>query len=141
MTSAHWLNEAELMQIIKRNPSTDWGLDLMRDAWPRRFPTVLSSPTYQAYSSVLSRLLGSMRNGMTLTDIERLIEREDQICKTLQPGTAFTGGAGLAVVNAWQDAHAIDVNLFAAKLESELIYTARVFARALQLEHAGRKLA
>jgi hypothetical protein len=141
MTNTHWLSDVELSQISSRYPSTAWGRELIRAAWPQRFPTVLSSDTYRGYSSVLSRLLGSMWNGMTITDIERLIDRENQISQRLQPGTAFAGGAGLAVVNAWQDAHAIDVNLFAEKLESELIYTARVFVKARQLEQAGRVLA
>ena len=141
MATTTWLIEPEIARISAQDPSTPWGQQLFRDVWPHRFPTVLSSDTYRGYASVLSRMLMSMRKGMSLTEIEALIDREDRIYKTLQPGTAFTGGAGLAVTNAWQDAHGIDVNLFGALLESQLIYTARMYVTARRMEMAGRRLA
>lgn len=132
--------EPELVRISAQDPSTAWGRQLFRDVWPRRFPTVLSSDTYRGYASVLWRTLMSMRNGISLAEIEVLIDREDRIYKTLQPGTAFTGGAGLAVTNAWQDAHSIEVNIFGAVLESQLIYAARMYVTARRVEMGGRRL-
>jgi hypothetical protein len=136
-----WMDDGDLLPIANRKPSTPWGNELFRAAWPQRFPTILSSDTYRGYASVLARIFQSMRNGITVSEIERTIDLVDSVVKTLEPGTAFAGGAGLAVVNQWQDAHAINVNLFPAKLESELIYTARTFVTARQLELGGRKLA
>ena len=141
MATTTWLTEPELARISAQDPSTPWGRQLFRDVWPQRFPTVLSSDTYRAYASVLSRMLMSMRHGMSLAEIETLIDGEDRIYKTLQPGTAFTGGAGLAVGNAWQDAHSIEGTLFAASLESQLIYAARMYVSARRMEMAGRRLA
>jgi hypothetical protein len=141
MTTPTWLSETDLARISAQNPSTDWGRQLFRDVWPQRFPTVLASDTYRAYASVLSRIHTSMRKGMTLAEIEVLIDREDRIYRNLQPGTVFTGGAGLAVTNALQNAHSVHASLFADTLESELIYAARMYMTARGMEGGGRKLA
>ena len=136
-----WLDDGELIQIASRQPSTPWGRELFSTAWPQRFPTILSSDTYRGYASVLARIFASMRHGIMLSEIERSIDAVDSLVRMLPSGTGFTGGAALAIVNQWQDAHAINVNLFPAKLESELIYVARMFVTARRLESGGQRLA
>jgi hypothetical protein len=141
MADTPWLDDADLIQIAGRQPSTPWGRELFTTAWPPRFPTILSSETYRGYVSVLARIFASMRFGITLSEIERSIDAVDSLVRMLTSATDFTGGAALAIVNQWNDAHAINVNLFPAKLESELIYVARMFVTARRLELAGQRLA
>ncbi len=141
MANTLWLDDNSLIQIASREPSTAWGQDLFSTAWPQRFPTILSSDTFRGCASVLARIFASMRYGVTLSEIERSIDAVDSLVRMLPSGTDFTGGAALAIVNQWNDARAINVNLFPAKLESELIYVARLFVTARRLELAGQRLA
>ncbi len=141
MANTLWLDDSELIQIAGRQPSTSWGRELFSIAWPQRFLTILSSDTYRGYASVLVRIFASMRYGITLSEIERSIDAVDSLVRMLPSGTDFTGGAALAIVNQWNDAHAINVNLFPAKLESEFIYAARMFVTARRLESGGQRLA
>jgi hypothetical protein len=138
-----WLDDDEMIRISRLAPSTQFGLDLMRDAWPKRFPTVISSPTYRGYAMALSAL-ASMGAGASVAAIEQMIERVDQAYKNSKycvPGNDLAGGIGLAIANSWQDAHSVSLNLFAAKTESELIYAAKMFVAARGLENSGKKLA
>ncbi len=135
------LDDGELIRIASREPSTPWGRQLFSTAWLQRFPSIVSSDTFRGYATVLARIFSSMRHGITVSEIEHSIDGVDSLVRLLQSGTDFTGGAALAIVNQWNDAHAINVNLFPAKLESELIYAARLFVTARRLELAGQRLA
>ena|SRR5579871_1468832 len=141
MTNTLWLDDGELARIANRQPSTPWGRELFSTAWPQRFPSLAPSDTFRGYASVQWRIFVSMRYGITVSEIEHLINAADGMVKILQPGTEFAAGAVLGITNQWEDAHAINVNLFPAKLESELIYVARVFVTARRLELGGQRLA
>jgi hypothetical protein len=52
----HWLDNNELDRTSTQEPSTTWGKELMREAWPKRYPGLLSSDTYRG-----SGLLTSVR--------------------------------------------------------------------------------
>jgi hypothetical protein len=140
-----WLDDSELLRVSRLAPSTALGRELIASAWPQRFPTLLSSQTYRGYATILSRVYGSMRAGHGVKDVESIITRVAQEYKgqtASTAGSALAGGAGLAVANAWSDAHAgISVEQIAAALESQLIYAARMFADALQQEARGQRLA
>jgi hypothetical protein len=138
-----WLDDSELLRLSRLAPSTAWGRELMTSAWPQRFPTLLSSDTYRGYATILSRVYGSMRSGTGVKDVEIIINRVDQDYKgetASVVGSDLAGGAGLALANAWSDAHTgVTLEQIAAALESQLIYAARMFATALQQETRGRR--
>ena len=140
-----WLDDSELLRLSRMAPSTPWGRELMTNAWPQRFPSLVASDTYRGYATILSRVYGSMRSGIGVKDVEIIIGRVDQEYQG-QPkaaaGSALAGGAGLALANTWSDAHTgISVEQIAAALESQLIYAARMFVTALQQEARGQRLA
>jgi tetratricopeptide (TPR) repeat protein len=140
----HWLDDAELARISRQVPSTAWGKELMRDAWPARYQGLLSSDTYRGCAMVLSTLFGNMRVGMQIGELVQIIGSVDQSIKTshtLPTGTDRCGGASLAITNAWQRAHSgLTIDQIGMAFESELIYAAQMFMKAHQQEIAGEKL-
>jgi hypothetical protein len=133
----HWLDDNELARISAQHPSTRWGAELMRGAWPKRYPTLLSSETYRGCAIVLSTLLASMWQGISVREIQRLVEGVDQslkVSRILQAPNDQYGGASLTVVNAWTTAADLGFTAeqIAAAYESELIFAARMFVIARQ---------
>jgi hypothetical protein len=139
------LADHELAGLGVRQPSTPWGAELMRTAWPQRYPGLLSSETYRGCASVLSALLAAMHPGIGVGAIQQLVERVDQAVKgspIAQTQNDACGGAVLTVTNAWTTAADLGFTApqIAAAYESELIYAAKMFVRARQQEAAGKKL-
>lgn len=141
---AFWLGDGELAELSRQHPSTPWGTELMREVWPKKNPQLLSSETYRGYATVLSKLHSRMRRGLSISRIEQIIEDVDQSLKSLANFSAPThasGGAVLAVANAWESAHCgITPDQIAVAYESELIFTAKLFCNARQREMAGETL-
>lgn len=131
-----WLDDDAMAQISRQSPSTPAGLKFMREMWPNRFAGLLSSDTYRGYAIVFSMLCRSMRNGISLHEIEQLVELVDESAKksqTLPKETDRLGGAILATTNAWEDSHCgVSTHDFVAACESQLIYAAQKFVTARQ---------
>jgi hypothetical protein len=131
-----WLDDAALVQVSRRVPSTALGRQLMTQTWPERFPSVCSSESYRGYAIVLSMVCAYIHSGIDLRAIERVIDGVDQCVKTsntFRPYTDICGGAVLALANAWESAHCgITPAEVVAAYESELIYAAGMFVRARQ---------
>jgi hypothetical protein len=140
----YWLDDRKLANIRHQVPSTEWGKELMRDAWPKMFQQLCSSETYRGYAIVISVLCSHMRRGISIGEIEKIIESVDRSVKTSRTFTLsehLLGAAGLAITNAWERCHCgITTDQIAASYESELIYTAKMFNIAREHEIAGRKL-
>jgi hypothetical protein len=131
----YWLDDNALARISRQVPSTNWGKELMRDAWPKRYPGLLSRDTYRGCAIVLSMLCASMRRGISVREIQQLVEGVDQSLKTsttLRPPSDLYGGASLTIVNAWTTAADLGFTAeqIAAAYESELIYAAQMFIKA-----------
>jgi hypothetical protein len=135
----HWLNDNELASIGSRNPSTAWGVELMREAWPKRYTQpLMSSDTYRGVVMGLATICSSMHHGISVGEIRRIVEEADQSLKTsaiCRPQSDLYGGASLAIVNAWTTAAGLGFTAeqIAVAYDSELIYAARTFVRAHQL--------
>jgi hypothetical protein len=135
----HWLDDTELAVIGNRNPSTPWGAELIRDAWPKRYPTpFVSSETYRGVAIALATICASMHKGISVSEIQQIVEAAD---KSLRTSTTFRansdlhGGAALAIANAWTTAADLGFTAeqIAVAYDSELIFAARTFVRARQL--------
>ena len=141
----YWLDDSQLALLGRQSPSTAWGAQLMRDAWPKRYPGLLSSATYRGCAIVLSMLRANMRVGISVPEIRRLVEQVDQSLKNsraLQANSDLSGGANLTIVNAWTTAAELGLTAeqVAAAYESELLYAAKMFVLARQQESRGEKL-
>ena len=141
----YWLDDSQLAHLGRQAPSTAWGAQLMRDVWPKRYPGLLSSATYRGCAIVLSMLRAQMRAGVSVPEIQQLVEQVDQSLKTsrvLQADGDLSGGANLTIVNAWTTAAELGLTAeqIAAAYESELLYAAKTFVLARQHESKGEKL-
>src|SRR5262249_10822698 len=77
------LHDDQLVYLSHQSPSTAWGRELMQDAWPKLFQGLLSSETYRGYASVLSMLYQQVRTGISVSEIQKLIEIADQRLKSV----------------------------------------------------------
>lgn len=132
-----WLADDQLAYISTQQPSTSWGAELIGTTWPKRYPTLLSSETYRGCATVLSLLLSLMHQGISVRQIQMLVENLDQSLKAsqlAQTANDMFGGAGLTIVNAWTTAAELGFTSqqIAAAYESELIYVAKMFIHARQ---------
>jgi hypothetical protein len=135
-----WLEDRELLELSQRTPRTQWGKELMRDAWPKRFTGMVSSDTYRGYASVLAEVYRKIYVGAELQHVENIITRVDEDSKLLadQEQSDLAGGARLAIVNSWSNTHCgLTIQKAIDAFESELIYTAKMFVTASQLEASG----
>ena len=139
-----WLDDAQMMEISCRRPSTRWGEQLISDTWPARYAGLVSSDTYRGCAIVLLALHSGTVSGISLLEIEQLIDDVDHAVKRsnrLVAGSDACGGALLTTTNAWDTAHAgLTSDQIRAALESELIYAAGKFVIARQLEMSGHTI-
>jgi hypothetical protein len=138
------LDDDALLRISRLTPSTPWGNELIKEAWPKIYPSLLSSDTYRGCATVLSALRAQAPKGTSLAVIERAIDAVDQSLKKSEifvPDSDGCGGAVLTVTNAWQRTQSgLTADQLVDALESELIYSARMFMLAREREIAGQKL-
>lgn len=87
----YWLNDRKLAHFSRQVPSTDWSKELMTDAWPKMFQQLCSSETYRGYAIVLSILCAHMRKGISIGEVEQIIESVDRSVKTMKKSWARLG--------------------------------------------------
>jgi hypothetical protein len=140
----HWLNDEQMAALGRRIPSTAFGKELT-PKWAARYQGLLSSDTYRGCAIVLETLFKLLQGrAPTLAAIEQTILGLDEgfrRSKVFQAGTALTGGASLAIVNALQSTRSgVAAHQVVAAYDSEAIYAAGRFIEARRRELAGERL-
>jgi hypothetical protein len=107
---------------------------------------LLSSNTYRGCAIVLAALSAHLYRGISIREIQQMIESLDQSLKAstiMQSQTDLFGGAGLTITNAWTTASNLGFTSeqIIVASDSELIYAAKMFGIARQQEMSGRRLA
>jgi hypothetical protein len=140
----HPLDENRIAEMSRRFPATEWGRELLTDAWPKLYGKDLTSETYHGCVSVLHTLLSNIRVDMSLSNIQEKITAVDESLKTSKqfvPNSHWTGGAALTIANAWERTEAgFTVKQLLIAFDSELIYASKMYVEAREREKAGQQL-
>jgi hypothetical protein len=133
----HWLSDETLAQTAALEPSTPWGAELMREAWPSRYPEPISSHTLRNCASTLDSICAGVRAEMTVEELQQFIEGvNDSVTASKRFRGDAAADARLTIDDVWGTVsdHDFTIAQIAAALHSQLVYVARRFVDAKRRE-------